>query len=384
VSRGLHALTLCRSGTRALPSKCGDLRVAHGLRTTSLVTLTPFRAALLTSLFFALVSQTARAQEARSYAEAGARTTMRDSRQYGGVTVWIESGGHEVSSTFGRVSPAGRSWLLVEASGARLTVQRPGDAAHNVRLDHQTGDVLLTAIDDASARREGGLALTLTAMTVTAATSAVLGELGCVSDAASCDRRTWSAVFGGIAAGLQFMAGIILWAQPDGLDIERRRGRSVRRYHPHARGFTVTPALFHGLAAGRTLGVIPYVAMQDPSLGVERPWDALGPGMVAMAAAPFLVAMAGELGGGRGQLWAALVGSIAGWLGMGIAQLVAGATGSSSTGLPGLIVGSALSVVGATIGYAVSDATDLGDDPSFSPTLEVGTMRASVGAIGHF
>jgi hypothetical protein len=146
----------------------------------------------------------------------------------------------------------------------------------------------------------------------------------------------------------------------------------------------VTPALFHGLAAGLTLGVIPYVAMQDPSLGVERPWDALGPGMVAMAAAPFLVAMAGELGGGRGQFWAALVGSIAGWLGMGIAQLVAGATGSSSTGLPGLIVGSALSVVGATIGYAVSDATDLGDDPSFSPTLEVGTMGASVGAIGHF
>jgi hypothetical protein len=347
--------------------------------------LVTHRAALVAFLVFSVFSSSAQADEPRSYAEAARRTAARDPRRYGAVSVWVEAGAHEVSSPYGSVSPMERRWLAVDALGGRVTVRRPGDATHTIRLDLETDDLLRTTTDDAGTRREGALAATLTAITVTAATSAVLAELACEPDVGSCDRRTWIGVLGGIAGALQLVAGILLGAQPDGLDVERRRGERVRRYHPHARGFTVTPALFHGLAAGLTLGVIPYLALSAPSLGVEEPWDALGPGIVAVVATPFLVAMAGELGGGRGQLWAALVGSITGgWLGMGIAQLVAGATGDPSNGVPGLIVGSALSAVGATIGYAVSDATDLGDDASISPTLEVSTTGARFGATGHF
>lgn len=359
--------------------------MARALRCTSPVTLTDLRAALLVCLAFLALAPTAQADEPRSYAEAARRTQVRDPRRYGAVSVWVEAGEHTVSSAYGTVSPMERGWLAVDARGGRITVQRPGDAAHQLTLDLETADVLHTASEDARARREAALAATLTAISVTAATSAALGELACEPDTGSCDRRTWIGVLGGIAGALQLVAGILLVAQPDGTELERRRGDRVRRFHPHARGFTVAPALFHGLAAGLTLGVIPYLALQTPSVGAEGPWDALGPGMVAMLATPFLVAVAGELGGGRGQLWAAIVGSVAGgWLGMGIAQLVAGATGDPSDGTPGLIVGSALAAVGATVGYALSDATDLGDDPGLSPTLAVSTTGAGVGVTGRF
>jgi hypothetical protein len=319
----LHTFTVCLGGTRralrflSIRDASG---VARGLPCASFVMLVTHRAALVAFLVFSVFSvfsafsSSAQADEPRSYAEAARRTRVRDTRRYGAVSVWVEAGAHEVSSPYGSVSPMERRWLAVDAHGGRVTVRRPGDATHTIRLDLETDDLLRTTIDDASTRREGALAATLTAITVTAATSAVLGELACEPDAGPCDRRTWIGVLGGIAGGLQLVAGILLGSQSDGLDVERHRDARVRRFHPHARGFTVTPALFHGLAAGLTLGVIPFLALQTPSIDVEGPWDALGPGMVAMLATPFLVAMAGELGGGRGQLWAAVVGLDRRWL----------------------------------------------------------------------
>ncbi len=324
-----------------------------------------------------------------SYADVSTPAPRLDvaGESYGAISVLVHSGEYVVSSGGMEVTPGRVASLPVTMPIATLTAARRSERGHTLQLSLEANDELLFVGVSRHEGRMGGIVTLVLGGAAALGTGLIIGTTTTCSPGvfggSDCARPVTSAVVGAIGGALALAAGLILLAQPDATHLDIRGARGIRRTRPHARGNTIAPAVLLGLHGIAVLGVLPAVFLQEPTAGVPEPWNLLAPSMTSMLMTPLLVTLAGELGGGHGAAWAAYVGSLAGWLGMAITQIIVEEIGSSSTGVPAMIVGSALSLGGALLGYALSDQDDERvEGEGLLPTFAIGPQGASVGVVG--
>lgn len=343
-------------------------------------------AALLSMLASRGHAQDARSSEP-SYADAStpAPRLQIAGETYGAASVIVHTGEHAVRSGTVELAPMSVDRVPVTLPVATLWVGTRGERPHRLRLALDANDELeIVTVSRDDGRLSGlvtlalGGALSLGASLAVGLTATCRPSFG----GADCARPIGAAIVGSIAGVTALAAGFVLLGQPDAIHVDVRGARGLRRMRPHGRGFTLAPAILLGVHGVSLIGVLPFIFLEEPGRAPE-PWNALIPGMAAMVAAPLLVSLGGELGGGHGSVWAALIGSLAGWLGMTLVHVAVEEATSSRTGLPAAIVGSTLAVAGSAIGYAISDHDDTQlEGEGLVPLIAIGPDGGSVSVLG--